>query len=758
MSRPSIALASICKNELHNFPVLFDSIKGCFDEVHITDTGSTDGTLEYLSNLVKSGQDREVLGCPLYLHFFEWVDDFGAARNFSFSHAKTDYVMWLDLDDSLGNPEMFKLWRDTAMGLAEYWLATYNYAFDEEGKPACTFARERVIKNPMKDVWDYFVHEGIRPLPGWRPQYAITWQVNHRRSLNDIQKDRGRNLAIFDKNKSKMDSRMLFYYGKELFENGRPMDAFAPLMDAITKPDLEIHDRILGIQYAGYASLQCNQPDRAIDLAYQGLRLDQNRAEYYSILGDAYLKAGNLKSAVPFFEAAKNCFNAAPPSAKFQGAVFNNAMAYGVYPVECLARIFYAFSDFDRSEEYANEGIKKYNSEPCKQILKAISEGRALTAPDKSKIIETDEIVITTSPQGVYQWDSELYKTKGLGGSETAAVEMATWLSKKTRHKIVVFNPRESTFTDEHNVCYRPVKDVLSYFAQYKPRLHIAWRHNSKITDAHTVSWCHDLVLPGAEQGLSGAAVMCLSEFHKDYVRSMQGVPSDKIILSRNGVDLERFDGLVKKDPNKVIFPSSPDRGLDRAILVVEEARKTLPDLELHVFYGLENLEKYGLGELAKKLKVMIADRPWVKYKGNVDKKRLADEFKSSMVWLYVPDFIESFCITVLESIAGRCYPITRKIGALQNTVKPFVDMGMATLIDKNADSDEDRKYWSNELVNAIRDEKWKRITLSDEEMHKYSWESVADDWIKMFKLEPKRSLKISRESYEEHLDVAASV
>jgi glycosyltransferase involved in cell wall biosynthesis len=753
MSRPSIALACIAKNERHNFPVLFESIKGCFDEVHITDTGSTDGTIEYLTDLVKSGQDMEVLGCRLHLHFFEWCDDFSAARNFSFSHAKTDYQMWLDLDDSLSDKEAFKLWRDTAMGLAEYWLATYQYAFDDNLQPICSFTRERVVKNNSPQFWTYFVHEGIRPVQGWRPQYAATWHVIHRRTAQDVIKDKGRNLRIFEKNKDKFDHRMTFYYGKELFEAGRPMDAFGPLMDAISDPNLELHDRILGIQYASYCALQCKQAEKAAEIAYNGLRLDSNRAEFWSVLGDARLQAGNLKGAIPFFQAAKNCFNSAPPTAKYQGAIYNHETAYGAYPTEQLAKIFYSLADLERSEEQAREGIEKYGSKACEQLLAEIAKGKALISPDKSKIVDTNEIVFTTSPVGAYPWDSKIYKERGLGGSETACVEMASWLARKTNHKVIVFNPRKDVFTDEHGVEYRPVDGLLEYFAKFRPQLHIAWRHNSKITDAFTVAWCHDLVLQGAEQGLNADVMLCLSEFHSDYVRCMQGVPKDKILLTRNGIDPSRFEGIRKKNPNKIIWPSSPDRGLERAIAIVEEARKTIPDLELHCFYGMENLEKYGLGDLAKRLKALINDRPWVKYVGNVDQKRLASEFMESVCWLYPASFIESFCISVLESIAGGCYPLVRKIGALQNTVKPFADMGMAKILDLDASTPEEVKIWADELIDIVKKQKWKSIDL--ESMDRYSWESVADEWISKFDLEKKQKprLVMSRESYDEHMD-----
>lgn len=736
MSRPSLAAALICKNEVNNFPILFESIKGCFDEVHVTDTGSTDGTIEYLSDLVKSGKDKEVLGCPLYLHFFEWCQDFAAARNASFKPVKTDYVMWLDLDDVLEGAESFKLWRDTAMGLADYWLATYHYAYDDAGNPVCSFMRERVVKNPYKDIWKYFVHEGMKPLDGWKAQYAITWNVKHRRTLADIQKDKGRNLAIFEKNKKDLDTRMIWYYGKELFESQRPLDAFAPLVEAISRPDLENHDRILGITYACYSALQCKQPEKAIQLAHQGLMLDQNRAEFHSVLGDAYAQAGNLRAAIPFYYAAKNCFNSAPQGGKFFGAIYNHQSAYGPYPTEQLAKIFLQMADFDRSEQECMDGIKKYKSVVCEQILAEIVKARALTVPDKASIVDSDDIVFSTPPQGAYPWDSEIYRTKAVGGSEAACVEMATWLKKKTKHRVIVFNPRESIFIDKDGVEYHPVKDLLAYFSKYKPRLHIAWRHNNKLTDAPTYSWVHDLMLPGAEQGLHSDAALCLTEFHRDYLMSMQGIPREKLVMTRNGIDVSRFDGPIVKDPNKVIWPSSPDRGLERAIAIVEEARKTLPDLRLEIFYGWENLEKYGLGDLAKKLKAMVAERPWCIYRGGVDQKSMAKEWMSAAAWVYPANFIESFGLVAPECQLSGTYGIVRNIGALKNTFKKAHDEGRGILLDSEGLSEKEVKEWAAHLVDAIQNKKWEKCVLTEKEKRYFEWSRVADEWIEMFGLD----------------------
>ena len=69
---PTLALAMIVKDEEKDLPALLESVKGVFDEIVIVDTGSTDGTKEIAK---KYGAK---------VHDFPWIDDFAAARNFSF--------------------------------------------------------------------------------------------------------------------------------------------------------------------------------------------------------------------------------------------------------------------------------------------------------------------------------------------------------------------------------------------------------------------------------------------------------------------------------------------------------------------------------------------------------------------------------------------------------------------------------------------------------------------------------------------------
>lgn len=736
--RPTVALCMIVKNERHNLPRLLESVRGCFDEIHITDTGSTDGTLQFL----EQQQERKGDGTPIHLHHFTWIEDFAAARNFSFSHAQSEFVMWLDGDDVLGNAEAFKLWRDTAMELADYWLVPYHYAYAGD-RPICSFARERVVRRSRGFQWRYFIHEGI-DLKGCVGQPTVqqcaTWTVNHKRTAEDLEKDRSRNIRIFEKHAASgtpLDPRMNYYWGKELFESGQHLEAFHKLATAATT-ELEHHDRILCLQYAASAAQMCNQYDKAANIALQGLHLAPLRPEFHVLIADSFVKVGRLAEAIPFYHAAKHCAFAAQAGAT---PIFSNPEASEGYPTLQLARIWAQLGDFKKAQEYGAEAAAKWGGQEAHAVLAQIEDvlkvqDLALVKPGSvadQALEQTDEITISCPAVGAYPWDEDVYAQKGIGGSETAAVEMSRHLAKLTGRKVIIFNNTQQVRRFPSGVEYRPADSAPAYFSRYKPAVNIMWRHTTRMTPAPSFVWCHDLQTPGLENLEAYDQAICLSDFAKRYVMSNQGIPSEKIHVSRNGINPDRFRGWkLEKNPNKVVFPSSPDRGLDRAIRIVEKARGRLPELELHVYYGLDNLEKYGLTDLATKLKAMIAERPWVKYHGNVQQDVLAKEMATAAVWLYPANFIETFCITAIESLASGVFPLVREMGALQNTLREAHLSGMALLVDMNAETELEQEQWADALVGVISEKRWENVTIDAEA---YSWESVAKEWCKWLNL-----------------------
>ena len=82
-----ISLCMIVRNEEEVIERCLKSICDLVDEIIIVDSGSTDKTKQIVSKYTDKIYD------------FEWVNDFAKARNYSFSKATKDYILWLDADD-----------------------------------------------------------------------------------------------------------------------------------------------------------------------------------------------------------------------------------------------------------------------------------------------------------------------------------------------------------------------------------------------------------------------------------------------------------------------------------------------------------------------------------------------------------------------------------------------------------------------------------------------------------------------------------
>jgi glycosyltransferase involved in cell wall biosynthesis len=732
--RPTISLCLIAKNEAHNLGPLLASVRGCFDEIHLTDTGSTDNTLEFIEKIndqIDSGSTVWA-GLPkIQVHHFDWVNDFSAARNYAFSFAKTEYVMWLDCDDELANREAFIEWRDTVMHSAHYWIALYNYAFSADGKIECQFVRERVIKNNFGFKWRYFVHEGIVQTEGkhfW-PNKANSWWVNHRRSHEDRLADDKRNLNLFEAHDyESLESRMKFYYGKELFENGRQQEAGRPLMDALKDPSLEIHDRILSFQYAAQSALFSKAFDQVIDISLNCLKLYPTRAEMWCLIGDCYAQMGQLDLARQSYRFALNC-KANP----LGGVVVTYGPAYFEYPHIQLATISTNLGDFDAA--WASiEALQGANHPSVSGLLQQYHSMRGL-AEVRSGLSKTSDVIITCPPYAaVTDWDENTLKERGHGGSETAAIEVAKWIKQKTNRNVKIYQPRAKRDVMESGVEYIPVQELQGYIQNVEPYAHIAWRHSVRLTRAPSFVWCHDLLCPGADKTDQYDKIFALSGFHKDYLHQCMSIPKDKIELMFNGINPDdlSFDELAK-DPLKVIFSSSPDRGLDRAIRIVEKAREVSGlQLELHSFYGFENMRKGGLAEMADMIEGMIKERPWVKHHGFVNKATLMKHFREAGTWIYPANFIETYCITAIEALCSGTFPIVRDMGALKYTMKEAIEKGMCEVLSVDCETEAEVGIWANCLVDAILDRKWERVQINK---HDYTWEKVADAFIKEMNL-----------------------
>jgi len=207
----TISLCLIVKNEEGTLWNCLNSVKDIVDQIVIVDTGSTDRSIE----IAREFTDE--------IYHFEWIGDFAAARNYSFSFAKCDYILWLDADDVLleEDREKLKKLKETLDPSVDSVSMIYNYGFDEYGNVTLSFRRNRLVKRSRQFKWYGDCHVYLK-VDGIILNSDIA--VSHKR----LRHSAGRNLAIYEKRVARGDkftARDHYYYGNELRENGRHEEA-----------------------------------------------------------------------------------------------------------------------------------------------------------------------------------------------------------------------------------------------------------------------------------------------------------------------------------------------------------------------------------------------------------------------------------------------------------------------------------------------------------------------------------------------------
>lgn len=288
----TLALCMIVKNEEDVLARCLGSVRGVFDEIVVADTGSTDGSVRI------AGQ----FGARV-VHF-PWRYDFAAARNFSFSQATSDYIMWLDADDVLAEPERRKLLALKAEldGSVDAYYLRYDVTFDAGGAVTTYFYRERIVRREAGMRWVGAIHETIE-VHGRRKREEIA--VSHRKVCI---KERGRNLKIFARlfaDGTKPDARQKYYFARELLGSGLYETAASAfewfLRGEGTHDDKAGACRCLAQCY--HALGMRNEERRAL---LRGFDHGPPRPELCCDLGGFFFEEGDFRTAIFWYKLAVN--------------------------------------------------------------------------------------------------------------------------------------------------------------------------------------------------------------------------------------------------------------------------------------------------------------------------------------------------------------------------------------------------------------------------------------------------------------------
>lgn len=301
---PTLSAVLIAKNESLTIARVVQQAAQFCDEVVVCDTGSTDDTVA----LAQAAGARVV--------HFAWVDDFAAARNYSFSQATGDWIVWLDADDVLppDTIEVGKRLKTEVLGAiaANCIRCPYIYQYAEDGQPMLTQFRERIVRRSANLQWIGAVHEVLGEL-------GISWSactdfvVEHRTHPDNVARKSGRNLRIYDKtiDIKTASTRDLYLYAGELRVVQRYAEAIACYDRYFAEWPADKRDLFEEPYVARIDRIECYRKqgdlDTALRLACEAVYYNSTRAEAYALAALCHYDCQNWQAAFTLFLAAASC-------------------------------------------------------------------------------------------------------------------------------------------------------------------------------------------------------------------------------------------------------------------------------------------------------------------------------------------------------------------------------------------------------------------------------------------------------------------
>lgn len=285
-----ISLCMIVRNEENSLPRCLSSAASIADEIVVVDTGSTDRTKEIAASY----------GAVIY--DFTWIEDFSAARNFAFSKATKDYILWLDADDYLKDKdqELFRGLKTSLPGHVDSVNMPYNLAFDAAGNVVTSLRRNRLVRRSCNFKWIGPVHEYLEV---YGPSYSSDVCITH-------EKDKAytdRNLRIYQKRAAAGEAfspRDQYYYANELRDHGMHEEACRYYTLFLEGGQGWIEDNYQACLRLAECQERLGNREEAFQALCRTLKIDKPRAEFCCRMGAWHLEKNQLHQAVYWYELA----------------------------------------------------------------------------------------------------------------------------------------------------------------------------------------------------------------------------------------------------------------------------------------------------------------------------------------------------------------------------------------------------------------------------------------------------------------------
>lgn len=311
-----LSLCMIVKNEQDNLRRCLSSVVSHVDEMIVVDTGSTDDTVAI----------AQEFGAKV--SYFEWCDDFAAARNASIQQATGDWILYLDADE-----ELIVHFEDDSHTLSEaiqiaagdpslLALCVQLYSVTESGKTTPLYT-PRLFQNIPEIQFEGRFHEVIYYRGAeFQPERLGSLQgvsIAHYGYTEELilQKHLHRNIPMLEslRQRGELNLMLMACLGGFYHSTGQPEQALERFSEAYElllphllsgTPPSDLRMLPLLMQNVGRVAMEQEDYETVRLICQRGLEWFSNYPPLNYLTGDMLRQLGFLRGAIAYYETCLN--------------------------------------------------------------------------------------------------------------------------------------------------------------------------------------------------------------------------------------------------------------------------------------------------------------------------------------------------------------------------------------------------------------------------------------------------------------------
>lgn len=728
---------------------------------------------------------------------FEWCNDFSKARNYNFSQVTKDfdYIIWTDADDIWRGLDKLRPLLEEHPHMDAFGFE-YLYDWDDFNLPTVVHRKTMLVKNDDCVSWVGELHEDLQ-----ETRQLDVYVVEGIQRLHLTTKERGienakRNVAIAESQvqANPNDPRNYWNLANSQLGVADYLNAEATFRKFLEDSSSEDEKYLARERLADiYRSL--DRREDAIRQLQIAIGLKPQLPDAYFQLAHAYFSFGDMNKAEHY--SIQGMLKRPQPS---QMIVFN-PRDYDYNPMMLLARVYYEKNRPDLMlpllkgclKIYPNDkhlqNLVKDGEEEKESLAKALEQVKKLqditdldvlkreidALPDEIKshpaicVIRNKHFVKTESSgrdlviycgNTTHQWNPELFKTKGFGGSEEAIVHLAREWAKLGWNVTVYNNCGHKVIEERVETGYMIAMDTKKKLPIYSSITYRPfWEWNYRDKQDVTILWrwpkpldaeinsgkifldLHDVPNPGefTEKRVAKLdKIFMKTEFHRSF---LPNVPDEKIAVIPNGLDVY-LDPSIKKDPYLVINTSSPDRSMDILPKLWKRVKVRVPQAKMKWYYGWD-VYKASYASDSKMMNWLketqaAIDEAGIESMGKIPQAEIGRVYQEATALAYPTEFAEIDCISVKKAQAAQCIPVATDFGALDESIeygltvhspKDKTNWNKPYQFHFGLEDEKAQDEWVENMVRVLTGDYKQNWTGIEEFRNSFEWASIASRW-----------------------------